>query len=70
MNFSVGDKVIIVRKRYGDGWNPDGDMNKYIGKIMTIENVYGNCYQMKEDKKDRDGIGWYWYEHMVGGLLC
>ena len=71
MKYKVGDKVRIVSK-WGDGCrqNSNGEMDKWLGKVMTIISVdYDReCYKMKEDKSERDGYGWFWYENSIEGL--
>lgn len=39
MNLKVGDKVKLKNRR-GAGWNFDGKMDKYIGKIVTVSNIF------------------------------
>lgn len=66
--YKVGDKVRIVRERPRYFWNPE--MDKYLGKTMTIIesgiNPNGVYYHM-EDSKDFD-FYWYWYEDMIAGI--
>ena len=66
--YKVGDKVRIVSERPQKYWNPE--MDKYLGKAMTIIesgiNPNGVYYHMK-DSKDFD-FYWYWYEDMIAGL--
>lgn len=51
--YNVGDQVRIVNKR-GWGWNSDGEMDKFMGKVLTISKVedYGEIndalYTMEE----------------------
>lgn len=53
MNLKVGDKVKL-KKRRGKGWNSNGMMDKYIGKIVTVSYItLGNGFTIKED----DGRG-------------
>lgn len=53
MKLKVGDKVKLKNRR-GKGWNSDGMMDKYIGKIVTVSNItLGNGFTIKED----DGRG-------------
>ena len=53
MKLKVGDKVKL-KNRKGKGWNSDGMMDKYIGKIVTVSNItLGNGFTIKED----DGRG-------------
>ena len=67
MKYTVGDKVKVrcdleVGKMYGAHYFVS-DMNKYIGKTMTIKEVIGNTYHLKED----DGE-WCWTEGMLEDL--
>ena len=62
MKFKIGDKVTVKRK--GSNWNPDGKMDHWLGKVMTIK-VYDNnddTYKMYEDISEHDGVGWWWSE--------
>lgn len=53
MKLKVGDKVKLKNRR-GKGWNRNGKMDKYIGKIVTVSNItLGNGFTIKED----DGRG-------------
>lgn len=71
MKYQVGDKVRIVSVKSGECWNPEGKMDKWLGKIMTIKKVsgvfktYGESYSMIEDREEHSFSGWCWYEHMV-----
>lgn len=68
MKYKVGDKVRIVSKWRKDCHENDaGRMDKWLGKVMTISKIYGNCYRMKEDENESLG-GWYWYEAAIAGL--
>ena len=73
MKYKVGDKVRIVSE-WGEGCHqsPDGKMDKWLGKVMTIISVDCNreCYKMKEDESEQYGYGWYWYENSIEGLAC
>lgn len=69
MKYKVGDRVKIVAKRTGEGWNSDGYMDKWLGKTMTVTDITMNCYKMAEDVGDRGPYtGWCWWEHMIEGL--
>lgn len=67
--YKVGDKVRIVSKRPQKNWNPD--MDKYLGKTMTIItpgiNDKGVYYYMEEDAASCHWH-WFWYEDMIAGL--
>lgn len=53
MKLKVGDKVKL-KNRKGKGWNSNGMMDKYIGKIVTVSYItLGNGFTIKED----DGRG-------------
>lgn len=53
MKLKAGDKVKLKNRR-GKGWNSDGMMDKYIGKIVTVSYItLGNGFTIKED----DGRG-------------
>lgn len=73
MKYKVGDKVRIVNK-WGEGChqNLDGEMDKWLGKVMTIREVdYTiSCYRMEEDKGEHDSGGWYWFEKSIKGFAC
>ena len=71
--YKVGDKVRIVSE-WGEGClqNPDGYMDKWLGKIMTIRGVTKNCgklaYKMKERLEENRGLGWCWNEKCIAGI--
>lgn len=51
MMYKVGDKVRIVSKWVkGCYENSEGKMDKWLGKVMTIDRTFNNFYKMKEDK--------------------
>lgn len=53
MKLKAGDKVKLKNRR-GKGWNSNGKMDKYIGKIVTVSYItLGNGFTIKED----DGRG-------------
>jgi hypothetical protein len=64
--YKVGDKVRIVSKRPQKNWNPY--MDKWMGKVMTIRNLFSSGYEMKEDYDENGGCGWYWYDSLISGL--
>lgn len=80
MKYKIGDKVRIIKKEakedaleediINSAWNQD--MDKYLGKIMTIKGVTSilDCkiYNMEEDEKENYGRGWAWTEEMIGEL--
>ena len=67
--YKCGDKVRIVSERPQRNWNHD--MDKYLGKTMTIIksgiNSKGVYYYMEEDLDDFLGHC-FWYEDMIAGL--
>lgn len=57
-NLKVGDKVLLKNKR-GEAWNLEGAMDKYIGKIVTIDDLnYGGGFSIKEDDRDNRPLKW------------
>ena len=68
--YEVGDKVKIIDK-WVDGCheNPEGEMDKWLGKIMTIREVSFNDYKMEEDKTENCGTGWYWNNKCIEGKV-
>ena len=69
MKYKVGDKVRIVSK-WGKGCfqSPNGEMDKWLGKIMTVRYVGIKLYKMVEDIKDNEWGGWVWSENCIAGL--
>lgn len=62
----VGDKVKIVDEKTGKAWSPSGNMDRWLGKIMTIRDIAGfGTVRMREDVGEYGGNGWYWYPHMI-----
>lgn len=66
--YKVGDKVRIVTKR-GDHWNPEGKMDHWMGKVMTIRDTVGDWYRMEEDRAEYKGDGWSWKEEDVSWIV-
>ena len=61
MNLNVGDKVLIVNERTYT-MDRRGNMDKYLGRVMTIDDIDGRRYYMIEDS------GWWcWYDHDIQG---
>ena len=65
--YKVGDKVRIVDHRT-DNMNPFGEMDKWLGKVMTIRGLFLRGYVMEEDYGEYGGTGWYWDDGMIAGL--
>lgn len=65
--YKVGDKVRIVDHRT-DNMNPFGEMDKWLGKVMTIRGLFLRGYVMEEDYGEYGGCGWYWDDSMISGL--
>lgn len=63
MFYKPGDRVEIVGSAIGESWNPDGRMDKWLGRTMTIDYIENDAYIMKED----NGM-WSWFPHMIKGL--
>ena len=72
MKYHVGDKVRIIDSwsKGDDSQNHQGMMDKWLGKVMTINEVdfEEHCYYMKEDAGElRHGKlnGWKWREALI-----
>lgn len=65
--YKVGDKVRIVDHRT-DNMNHFGEMDKWLGKVMTIRRLFLSGYRMEEDCGENYGLGWYWVDSMISGL--
>lgn len=70
MMYKKGDRVRIVSEPpeglKGLNWNDE--MDKYLGKVMTIKrvlNILTDSYKMVEDENDGD---WFWDNNMIAGL--
>ena len=58
MKLKVGDKVKLKNRR-GKGWNFDGKMDKYIGKIVTVSGTgLGWCHNGFEIEEDTRLLKW------------
>lgn len=66
--YRVGDKVRIVDHRT-DNMNPLGEMDKWLGKVMTIRGLAWFGYRMEEDYGEYYGYGWQWDDSMISGLV-
>lgn len=71
MEYNVGDKVLIVDKWVEEDGrqNHDGEMDKWLGKVMTVKSRNDTYAYMEEDQDDEncfDG-GWFWYPEMIAG---
>lgn len=66
MKYKVGDKVRIVSE-WGKGCYQDskGKMDKWLGKVMTVNYVGEILYRMVEDSEY-----WGWTENCIEGLAC
>lgn len=72
-DLKVGDHVLIVDHRTTaspldtrGSWNPQGEMDKRFGTVMTVRKVVGNAYvNMEEDRTEWCGTGWNWYPWMI-----
>lgn len=65
--YKVGDKVRIVGHRTYN-MNPSGEMDKWLGKVMTIRGLSSFGYWMEEDYGEYLGDGWMWDDSMISGL--
>ena len=64
MRFHVGEKVVV--KSFPNRpahWNGMGEMDKYMGRMVTIQWDNGSDtlpLSIKEDSCDNGGCGWHW----------
>lgn len=65
--YKCGDKVRIVDHRTGP-MNNFGEMDKWLGKVMTIRECLLSGYWMEEDYGENIGYGWLWDDDMISGL--
>ena len=65
--YKVGDKVRIVDHRTGR-MNILGEMDKWLGKVMTIRERFLTVYWMEEDCGENHRRGWLWDDSMIDGL--
>lgn len=64
MKYKIGDRVRITTDKSKSGkWNKRGEMDKWLGKVMTVKEIHSYCYTMEEDCDD-----WCWFEEMIDGL--
>lgn len=69
--YKVGDRVRIVSKwSAGCHQNYDGEMDKWLGKVMTVKFASATVYKMVEDATENGGCGWFWYRNSIEGLVC
>ena len=65
--FIIGDVIKIADKKIGDLWNPQGKMDVWLGKHMTVTELrklhWGRMYRMAED----NGL-WSWFPHMIDSI--
>lgn len=69
--YNVGDRVRIIDDwELGDGSEaPTGEMDHWLGQVMTIRELYGaGCYKMEEDVSEHRGEGWFWSDALISGL--
>lgn len=67
MKYKIGDKVRIVDCRTNH-MNNFGEMDKWLGKVMTIRDLALSGYWMREDYGENNGYGWLWDDDMISGL--
>jgi hypothetical protein len=70
MEYSEGDVVRIVSEKVGSNWNDHGQMDKWLGKTMTVRKVCSDHYKYYKMVEDIDeyGDGWMWFPYMISGL--
>lgn len=67
--YKVGDRVRIVGKWVSGKQACDGEMNHWLGTVMTVRAIgRSGWYKMEEDKSEYGGDGWFWDERDIAGL--
>ena len=66
-DLKVGMKFKVVDKKVGEKWNEACKMDKWLGKIMTVRNIFLAFEAIKadEDIDEHIGDGWTWHSHMI-----
>lgn len=59
------ERIVDLRT---DNMNHFGEMDKWLGKVMTIRRLFLSGYRMEEDCGENYGRGWYWVDSMISGL--
>lgn len=59
MELIIGNKYRIKNRR-GRVWNYSGEMDHWMGKIVTIKRVSGSVVTIYEDRYENGGCGWAW----------
>ena len=72
MIYKVGD-IVKIKNNLNGSTNYVREMKKWEGKVMTIIEIVGDDYIMKEDQgqgpKRYDGRRyWYWNDTMISGI--
>ena len=67
--YEVGDKVKIVDKWISGTQSSFGEMDKWLGKVMTIKRNIGYCYKMNEEVAENIGKGWVWSINDIEGKI-
>lgn len=70
MKYKIGDRVRIVNNwnkdvEYSTRENEDGDMDEYLGTVMTIVDAKVNSRGIKAYCMKEDNGRWFWFEHMI-----
>ena len=60
-------RIVSTRDTYDGSWNAAGEMDHWLGQVMTVRSVDVDTCKMEEDIDDRsDGEeGWFWYPQMI-----
>lgn len=70
-----GDQVKIVDEWVeGCNENSDGDMDKWLGEVMTVRSVEDDEYDgpivhMEEDIEELFGCGWSWFPPAIEDVI-
>lgn len=59
-------QIVSKRKRGRGIWNVDGQMDHWLGQVMTVRSIeQDRLMRMEEDQNEHEGNGWYWRPDMI-----
>lgn len=65
VTYKVGDRVLLVNKRPW-GWNDEGQMDKYLGKVVTISKILNDKNFEIEEDDGKNVFNWiFGFEEIV-----
>lgn len=66
----VGDKIRVVNVwPEGGRQNHYGEMDKYLGKTLTVRETVREFCRVWEDAGEASGIGWAWFPELIDEIV-